>query len=111
MSLDASMEEILRRVVREELDRRLGSPGAPAPTLEREVLTYEQAADLAACSTTTIKRWVKSGALAATGKGKLRRVRAADVRSCLAVGPINVERPTAPQASVTSILATVERRR
>lgn len=99
----AMLLDVVREVVREEL-------GARPADLERELLTYEQAAALASCSASTIKRWVRDGALAASGKGKLRRVRAADVRACLQSDAKRAAEAPDLKANVTSILATLPRR-
>lgn len=80
MSLDADVAEVVRKVVREELDRALarlslGGPDAP--------LGYEKAAEYLGCSTSTIAGWKKSGALPFTGKGTLTRFKRSDLLACL----------------------------
>lgn len=102
LELRAMLRDVVRDVVREEM-------GARPTELEREFLTYEQAASLVSVSASTIKRWVRAGALSASGKGKLRRVRADDVRQCLKSDATSVERPASFGASVSSILSTVRR--
>lgn len=109
MGLELEFRAVLREVVREVVREEMGA--RPRPTeLEHELLTYEQAAELASCSSSTIKRWVRSGALTASGKGKLRRVRARDVRACLQADEQRAAEAPDLKANVTSILATVVRR-
>lgn len=72
--------EVVRQVVREEM-------GSGRPELAKELLTYEQGAELVSVHPSTIKRWVASGKLAAVGKGKLRRVRGIDVQKCFEGDP------------------------
>lgn len=110
MSLDTEFRVLLLDVVREVVREELG----PRPTaLQAELLTYEQAKQRFSVSPRTLSRWVSAGRLRAFGKGRLRRVRAEDVRACL-------EQDKAPAAApapiddvknkVTSILATLPRR-
>jgi excisionase family DNA binding protein len=106
LELRVMLRDVVREVVREELGAR------PSTELEAELLTYAQAGALVSVGRTTIKRWVRSGALVALGKGRLRRVRAADVRACLQAR----ERPPAPavpelKQNVHSILASLPRSR
>lgn len=78
MSLDIGIAEIVRSVVREEIRAALreagsGSLGPDAP------FSYRQAADFVGCHVNTVADWVKRGLLPATGIGKLRRVKRADL--------------------------------
>jgi excisionase family DNA binding protein len=80
MSLDTEFRVLLRDVVREVVREEIG----PRPTeLQRELLTYKQVRAQFSVSERTLSRWVQEGRLKASGKGRLRRVRAADVRACL----------------------------
>lgn len=106
MSFENEMRGMLREVVREVLREEMGPR---ATDLEKELLTYDQAAELVSVSPSTIKRWVSKGALAAVGKGKLRRVRGVDVRKCFE-GDAEVATPDV-KASVTSILASLPGRK
>ena len=107
MSLEAELRGMLRDVVREVVREEMGPR---ATDLERELLTYEQAAALASCSVSTIKRWVREGHLFATGKGKFRRVRAEAVRACLQSDEKRAAEAPDLKANVTSILSTLPRR-
>src|SRR4029079_14209076 len=89
----------MREVVREEIraalaEHSLGGVEKPA--------TYDQAASFAECCTSTIQGWVKSGALPATGAGKLRRVLLSDVAKVLAgmrVAPV-ISKPKSRAAEI-----------
>ncbi|MDP2275256.1 MAG: helix-turn-helix domain-containing protein [Archangium sp.] len=70
------LREVMREVVREEM-------GARPTDLQNELLTYEQASERFSVSARTLTRWVKAKRLRAFGKGRLRRVRAEDVKACL----------------------------
>jgi excisionase family DNA binding protein len=102
MSLEAELRgmlrDVVREVVREEMTR--------APDLQTELLTYDQAHARFSVSARTVSRWVKAKRLRAFGKGKLRRVRAEDVRACLE-GSDSVKAQPDVRSKVTSILATL----
>src|SRR4051812_43558582 len=100
--LRGMLREVVREVVREEM-------GPRATDLEKELLTYEQAAALVTVSPSTIRRWVGTGALPAVGKGKLRRVRPGDVRKCFE-GDVETAAPDT-KATVTSILESLPGRK
>lgn len=109
MSLELELRTMLRDVVREVVREELGERPT---TLAGEMLTYEEAAELVHVSASTVKRWVKRGRLGVVGEGRIRRVRAEDLRACLAGNT----RPTPPtkldaKASVTNILASLKRSR
>lgn len=99
MSLDADLEQMFRRVVREELREALAG-GAPSPGAE--LLTYAQAAKFAGVAPATIKKWVGSGRLKAFGSRRSRRVRLEDLRAAL-------EQPAAPSDQAKRILSSVGR--
>ncbi len=106
-TLEAAFRALLRDVVREVVREEMG---APKLSLERELLTYKQGAALISVSPGTLKRWVKSGRLRGFGSGRLRRVRAEDVRAALESGPL--ARPQlSTQESARRILATLPGRR
>lgn len=96
MSLDLgqAMRDSVREVVREEIRAALkefvgGSLGADAP------LDLRQAAAFVGCHKNTVSSWVKRGLLPSSGKGRLLRVKRADlllVLERLAV-PVVVESP------------------
>lgn len=96
MSLDLVVKDAVREVVRQEIRaalRELNGPGLGAD----ELLTYSQAGLVITCHKNTIAAWVKKGLLPSTGKGRMRRVKRADlfvVLEKLAV-PVVVETPTA----------------
>lgn len=71
-----SADEVLRRIVREELARQ---GGAADPWL-----TVRAAADYASVSPRQVRRWISDGAVVTTGTGKLRRVRRSSVDAALA---------------------------
>lgn len=80
MTLD--LGPVLKDAIREalsELGLELRAHDARASGDADELLTYALAAQLAKVSTETIGHWVRGGALPATGKGKLRRVKRCDV--------------------------------
>lgn len=106
MTLENELRGMLRDVVREVVREELG---APKTDLEKELLTYDQAAELVSVSPSTIKRWVSKGALAAVGKGKLRRVRGVDVQKCFE-GDTEMAAPDL-KANVTSIIDSLPGRK
>ncbi len=96
MSIDLVVKDAVREVVRQEIRaafRELAGPGLG----EDAPLTFKAAALLISCSPNTIANWVKRGLLAAIGKGRMRRVRRADVFMVLEklAAPVVVETPTA----------------
>lgn len=108
MSLETELRGMLRDVVREVVREELGA----RPTeLQDELLTYEQAHQRFKLSPRTLSRWVKAGRLKGFGKGRTRRVRAADLKACLegAASPAS-ESKSDVKAKVTSILASVQGR-
>ena len=93
MTIDLVVRDAVREVVREEIRSALKEfggfgLGADAP------LTYAQAADFVGCHPNTVADWVKRGLLPATGTGKLRRVKRADLLVVL-------EKLSAPVATET----------
>lgn len=74
------VERAVRRVLREELDRR--------PTKEPPVvggyMTVKQAAEFAAVSRRTIQNWIECGDLPACRHERVLRVRRADIVALLA---------------------------
>lgn len=108
MTLDEALKPALRDLVREVMREELG---VPKTALERDLLTYKEAADLVRVGLSTIKRWVATKALKTQGSGRLRRVLAADVRACHANGgKVKPDAPSRAEASVTSILSSLPRR-
>lgn len=51
-----------------------GPVADPAPSLDDQFLTVEQAAEVANCSRKTISRWIASGLLPASRNGRVVRV-------------------------------------
>jgi excisionase family DNA binding protein len=99
MSLDADLEQMFRRVVREELAAAL-TGGVPSPGVE--LLTYDQAAKVGGLQKATIKKWVSSGRLKAVGSRRSRRIRLEDLRAAL-------ELDSAPSDQAKRILSSVGR--
>jgi len=73
-----TFEDTLRQLIREEICAALRDM---APTVE--MLSIEESAALAKVSRTTMQRYLKDGVLVRHGKGKLTRVRRADVLALL----------------------------
>lgn len=109
MSLDAAFRDMVRDVVRDVLREERA---APTPALEAELMTFDQASKRFTVSVSTLKRWVKDGLLASHGKGKLRRVRAADVEACFAnkTATPRMSASATLKNNVMSILASIPRR-
>ncbi len=107
VELGQALEDAIRRSVLDamrELRGELGTGTGP-----EKPATYEQAAAFAGCSKNTIQHWVTSGALPATGKGKLRRVLLSDVVKVLAAmrgAPAAVVPIAQPKSRALEILAS-----
>ncbi len=78
MSLDLVVKEAVREVVREEVRAALRD-FTGAGLVADAPLTFKQAAQLMSCHVNTIATWVKRGLLEANGKGRMRRVKRADL--------------------------------
>lgn len=72
----AELEQMIRRVVREE---RGDGSGA-----ESELITIAQAAALVMCGVTTIRTWMKAGTLKRYGEGRVVRVNRRQVLEVMA---------------------------
>lgn len=73
MSFEETIENIVRRVVREELMSSARSSNAD------DLLTYDEAAAFAKVSKTTINDWRKNGLLPVQRQGRVVRVLRGDV--------------------------------
>lgn len=69
MTLEAQIAEAVRLVVREELRAALAEARGP------EVISTEEAAELAHVTPKTVREWIRTGALAATRRGRKHAVR------------------------------------
>lgn len=76
----SDLEDAIRRIVREEL--RSVPAAANAPALD--VLSTEQAADLAGVTAKTVRAWIASGDLPAGRRGRRRTVLRADLQAFMA---------------------------
>lgn len=104
MTLEQTIESIVRTVVREELDARLPSSAPARP----ELLTYRQAAELVGVGVSTVKSWVRDGRLPVYGVASSRRVKPTEVVAVFKrVGSPAAEKPE----DVRSILSTLPLRR
>ena len=72
----------IRAIVREEVRAALKAAGP-------EVLSTEQAAELAGVTAKTVRTWIEEGKLAAGHRGRLRAVRREDLMRFLAGEPGN----------------------
>ena len=77
MTFEATLESVVRNVVREELRTALG---ASKPS---EYLSLRDAAVRAGVSAATVRRWVRDGKVPRYGEGRIVRVRWADVEAAL----------------------------
>ena len=80
MTFEATIESVVRNVVREELRTALG---ASRPS---EYLSLRAAAVRAGVSAATVRRWVKDGKVTRYGEGRIVRVKWCDVEAALSKG-------------------------
>ncbi|MFT3842108.1 MAG: helix-turn-helix domain-containing protein [Myxococcaceae bacterium] len=73
-ALGDSLEDRMRKVVREEMNQPAGAA---------EFISLPEAATVVSCSLSTVKEWVKTGALIAYRQGRICRVKVADVRAMM----------------------------
>lgn len=73
-AFEAAVAAAVRKAVREAL-----AEVKPSPTSPDDLLSISSAAKLAEVSTATMRRWVSRGVLRRHGKGRIVRVRRADV--------------------------------
>ena len=90
MSIDAALRELVREVVRQELEEALSwlrsDPGtmSASPQSASGYLTTTEAAERARVSGESIRAWVRSGRLSGRWAGRKLLVRAADLDAFLA---------------------------
>lgn len=87
--LDTAIREMVRSIVREEVERAL-SDAKRTP----DILTVEEAADFARVAAGTIRRWGDEGKLEKLYAGRERRVRRADLERLLRreqAGKVDIE--------------------
>ena len=75
--------EVVRQVLREEL-RALQSPPEPAQNL----LSLRNASKLVGIRVSTLKQWLRSGALTRYGEGRIVRISKAELLAHLAPKPV-----------------------
>jgi excisionase family DNA binding protein len=80
---EAGLRSLIADVVRDEVRRALADH-APATA---DLLTVAEAADAARVSAATVRRWIRTGQLAAQGDGRRLRVRRRDLDQLLTAGP------------------------
>ena len=80
MSLEETLAEVVRKVVREELERALAAAPAGA---EPDLVPLGDVRQYVQVSKSTLKRWIAAGTLEKHGQGRLTRVKLADVRAAL----------------------------
>lgn len=78
MTFEATIESVVRNVVREELRTALGM------SRPSEYLSLRDAAVRAGVSAATVRRWVKDGKVQRYGEGRIVRVKWADVEAAMA---------------------------
>lgn len=76
--LENALRELIRGVVREEVQRVIAEVRNGA-----ELLTMAGAAEVASVSPATVRRWIRDGRLPAAGAGRLTRVRRGDLEKML----------------------------
>jgi excisionase family DNA binding protein len=82
-----TIEETIRDIVREEVERAVRGLASPAPMqLLPAYLAVREAADLSKVRPETVRGWVNSGALPRRGIGRIIRVRRDQLEAFLAVG-------------------------
>lgn len=100
MNLDYVLREMLREVVRDELQIAMNdlktelSRLQPPPPQSDRYLSVAQAAELAAVTPETIREWVRKGDLRAGKAGRLVRIRSSDLQAYF-------ERAAEPRDEVT----------
>lgn len=78
--VDTGLYELVRRAVRDEL-RASGPPVAAEP--EPDLVKLGQVKRYVQVSASTLKKWIREGALPKYGRGRVVLVRLADVRAAL----------------------------
>ena len=81
MTLEESMRETIRAIVRDEVDRALAAHAVPA-----EYLSTGEAAELARVAPGTIRRWIREHRLEQHRAGREVRVRRAELENLLRSG-------------------------
>jgi len=104
MTLEETLEGVVRRVLREEL-LAVAAPAAVEP----DFVKLSEVARWVQVSRSTLKKWVAAGELASYGKGRLVRVRLAEVRAVLQRRRAGVADPEGP--SVARVLSTLRARK
>lgn len=100
-----SIEETLRAIIREELQRALRElhPADQAPASDR-YLPVPEAASIAAVHADTMRAWLKAGRLPAHHAGRELRVRLSDLERFMASGGTNGgERPTIDEEAAQAL--------
>lgn len=109
MSFEELLEVKLRRVLCEELDRRLGK--TPEVSGVEGLVSYATAAKLVEVEPETIGAWVREGFLKAYGKGRgLRRVRREELFRALEMSKAEAEKKETPDQRADAVLLRLTKR-
>lgn len=86
VTLDAQLREIVREVVREELQAALvaGPPRRNSPSTDDGYLSIARAATFADVAPGTLRRWIRSGRLPARRAGRVHRIARVELEDFLA---------------------------
>ncbi len=77
MSFDSELESLLRRVVREEVDRAIQANKPAHP----EFVSIQDAATIAKVHHSTIRAWIRDGSLQAKKVGRIWRIQSERLRT------------------------------
>lgn len=97
-------EESIRKIVREEIRAALRemSVGTAAANDDVELLTMDEAVEVAKVGRDTLRKWVRDGRLEVTGTRQLQRVTRAALRKAMAFRA--QPQPASPQEAARRML-------
>jgi excisionase family DNA binding protein len=114
VTLDESMADVIRRVLREEV-RQIVREELERHRAEEapEIMSVDEAATMARVHHATVREWVKDGSLRASRTGKRRGIiiRREELLARLARAPAVRDAPVDVDAFVAQVMAEQDRRR
>lgn len=110
MTLETHLMDLIRVAVRDVVREEMGSSRSSTASNTVEYLKIKEAAKASNVSVSTIRKWVRDGAMDVFGEGRVKRVKIGDVRRCLERGGTPESAVDHPEQCAAAILRSLPSR-